>query len=821
MIPTGISSIRPWSWAVIDFTGQSCKKKAFMKFTLKPRRIKQSYYKRIIFFMMIFALALFIPFSVVFYRIAKNNISNSIRFSNNVVLSQLNYSYSYFSGMMNSICMEVFLNNTVQSFLYSQNIDYNDISMYMRSLADTTVTVNSSIDSIVLYNQKQNLWFSTKNTDPPPGQDLSAFIDSQKNIPKLTPILRRIVRKQGNLETPIYVFSYFMYEFSDPVRAEDSYIAVNENANWFIDNLTSLRQMGDHASALYLVNDSGILYRNANTVPEEAENILIGDFLQNRGGDTRYYLQEHQGKKYIFSAVRLGLEENYLIIIQDYNEVFRDLINLQRDCVFAVSLFILMLVLMLIPFSRRIYFPVRSFLSSISKSETDPEVSSNIENEFEYLQNIYRNADETNRKLLLKSESYEPVFEQYHLISLITGSPETSGSGEAYSRFKKALPGHWLAGNVSGDLCVLLFQVDHVKSSRYQFEEAGLHVLYAAVRNIIHDLLDERYVFASFFQEQEILGFIVNFPDPPLGGDEELLRIVTGCQTHVKERLNISLSASYSGPAENATLAGTIYRQAKEYLQYRFIFGPGRVLNETTCRFNLESKKTCYSYEQDEKLISAIKNKNISLVKKILGDIKVVLLGFQYTNATVCIMVLLNKIIPVFGRIETERQDSPDKKSNELYKTAANAEFMEDFFRELEQYIVSVLDDAGTGGENRITATIGAIIDFVNANYSNRNLSSWMIGDYLGLSNRYLMFKFKEAVGISLNEYIVDLRMRKAAHLLRNTNLPVRKITAEIGLDNETYFYKLFKKIYHCTPREFPKRYRGNGPPGRLPTFSP
>jgi YesN/AraC family two-component response regulator len=51
--------------------------------------------------------------------------------------------------------------------------------------------------------------------------------------------------------------------------------------------------------------------------------------------------------------------------------------------------------------------------------------------------------------------------------------------------------------------------------------------------------------------------------------------------------------------------------------------------------------------------------------------------------------------------------------------------------------------------------------------------------------------------------------MRKAVHLLRNTDLPVNKITAAIGLENDTYFYKLFKKIYHCTPREFSERYRG------------
>jgi AraC-like DNA-binding protein len=761
----------------------------------------QSYYKRIIVFMMLFALVLFIPFSVIFYRIAKNNISNSIGFSNNAVLSQMNYNYNYFSGMTANICMEVFLNNNVQLFLYSQDIDYNDISTYMRTLANTTMVANPSIDSIVLYNEKRKEWFITKNTDPPPGQDLSAFIAARKNIPKLKPILRRIVRKQGNLEIPIFVFSYFMYQFSDPVEAGDSYVVINENASWLIDNLTSLRQAGDYTNSLYLVNDSGILYRGANTVPEEAEEKLIGGFLENSGGESRYYLQKYGDKKYFLSAVRLGVGENYLIIIQDYNEVFRDLINLQRDYILLISFFILALILMLIPFSRRIYLPVRSFLSIISKSGTDIEVSPNIENEFEYLQNVYRNAAELNRRLLLQSESYEPVFEQYQILSLIT-----DGSEDAYGRFQKALPGHWLTENTAGDLRLFLFQIDRFKSNRYQFEESDTRLLLSAVRNIIHEILDEGYVFSSFSQDQEILGIIIRCPVP--GAGEPLLP-VERCQAAVKQRLNVTLSASFSNPPGDITLIGKMYRQAREYLQYRFIFGPGTVLDEKKCRLNLENREIYYPYGTDEKLIAAIKEKNISLAMVSLEDLKSILLGFQYTNVTMCIMVLLNNIIPVLDQNEAAHPDSPDKKLNELYKKAANAEFMDDFFRELGEYISSVLDGKGADGENRMTATIGAIIDFVNSNYNNRNLSSRMIGDYLGLSNRYLMYKFKEAAGISLNEYIVDLRMRKAANLLRNTDMPVSRIAGEIGLENDTYFYKLFKKIYHCTPREFSERYRG------------
>jgi AraC-like DNA-binding protein len=72
------------------------------------------------------------------------------------------------------------------------------------------------------------------------------------------------------------------------------------------------------------------------------------------------------------------------------------------------------------------------------------------------------------------------------------------------------------------------------------------------------------------------------------------------------------------------------------------------------------------------------------------------------------------------------------------------------------------------------------------------NLSSQMIGEYLGMSNRYVMYKFTEATGKSLNDYIVEVRMRKAANLLRNAS----------------YFYRFFRKAYNYTPRDFSEKFR-------------
>ena len=78
-----------------------------------------------------------------------------------------------------------------------------------------------------------------------------------------------------------------------------------------------------------------------------------------------------------------------------------------------------------------------------------------------------------------------------------------------------------------------------------------------------------------------------------------------------------------------------------------------------------------------------------------------------------------------------------------------------------------------------------------------------MLAEHLNLSAKYIMKKFQEHTGISLTDYITETRMRQAAILLMSSQLPISKISQQVGITNENYFYKLFKKKYGCTPREF------------------
>ena len=69
----------------------------------------------------------------------------------------------------------------------------------------------------------------------------------------------------------------------------------------------------------------------------------------------------------------------------------------------------------------------------------------------------------------------------------------------------------------------------------------------------------------------------------------------------------------------------------------------------------------------------------------------------------------------------------------------------------------------------------------------------------------YLARIFKEQTGQSLFAYITNLRLQRASELLQETSLQVTEICVQIGLEDSSYFAKLFKRQYGVLPRDFRK----------------
>ncbi|MFB5663227.1 AraC family transcriptional regulator [Alteribacillus sp. HJP-4] len=86
-------------------------------------------------------------------------------------------------------------------------------------------------------------------------------------------------------------------------------------------------------------------------------------------------------------------------------------------------------------------------------------------------------------------------------------------------------------------------------------------------------------------------------------------------------------------------------------------------------------------------------------------------------------------------------------------------------------------------------------------------ISVQKVAETFNYNKDYLSRMFKRETGMNLNEYINLLKMSKAKELLSRTNKSIKEIAGVVGLYDEKYFMKLFKKYEGLTPTEYRKAF--------------
>jgi len=71
----------------------------------------------------------------------------------------------------------------------------------------------------------------------------------------------------------------------------------------------------------------------------------------------------------------------------------------------------------------------------------------------------------------------------------------------------------------------------------------------------------------------------------------------------------------------------------------------------------------------------------------------------------------------------------------------------------------------------------------------------------------YLSRFFKQKTGKTLQEYIHSLKISKAKDLLTGTQMNIKAISNQVGIMDEKYFMRLFKKYEKMTPSQYRKAY--------------
>ena len=106
--------------------------------------------------------------------------------------------------------------------------------------------------------------------------------------------------------------------------------------------------------------------------------------------------------------------------------------------------------------------------------------------------------------------------------------------------------------------------------------------------------------------------------------------------------------------------------------------------------------------------------------------------------------------------------------------------------------------EANAENKNRIEL----VQDYI-ANHLNEDLSLNRLSEVCHFHPVYLSRVFKEALGVTIGEYINLARLKKAKDLLMNSRLTVLEISREMGFTTDNYFCRWFRKSTGMSPHQY------------------
>lgn len=101
---------------------------------------------------------------------------------------------------------------------------------------------------------------------------------------------------------------------------------------------------------------------------------------------------------------------------------------------------------------------------------------------------------------------------------------------------------------------------------------------------------------------------------------------------------------------------------------------------------------------------------------------------------------------------------------------------------------------------------LNEVILYLHTNYQNK-ITIEDLTKTFHINRTTLSERFRASTGISIKDYLIKLRIKLSAVMLRDTMLPISEIMYRAGFNESHNFCRMFKKYMDCSPSDYRKKF--------------
>lgn len=137
--------------------------------------------------------------------------------------------------------------------------------------------------------------------------------------------------------------------------------------------------------------------------------------------------------------------------------------------------------------------------------------------------------------------------------------------------------------------------------------------------------------------------------------------------------------------------------------------------------------------------------------------------------------------------------------SNELYRESILLKLLAIL---ADHHASLVLENKHNQTSHSDNAYVNLAIDYIGKMYM-QNIKVTDIADNIGITRSHLNFIFQNELNISIQKFLIDFRMHKAANFLVSTTMSIKEIADQVGYSDQLTFSKAFKNKFGMSPKSY------------------
>ena len=706
------------------------------------------------------------------------------------LLTQINYNIENMNGIVKNLAVSLF--NDDELIAVKAGADYKQSVLKIDRL-DRTVAESPYLHAIAFYNPKQKRYFSSLNH----GMDndlfyaeLSRYKNEHPNVPKL-----QLIPLDLDGGSDIDVFAFFIYDGPSLGSVNDNVLILTVKPDWMLDNVKTLNRLAERENdGLFIADGDGrVLIESDNDRPDlQGMKSAVLQRIANSASTLDDFNYTYEGTKYKITYLSQGLNNWKIVSVRDYDAVLGSVRQMKWTEIIVTISVVLLAVLLSIYFSLRLYKPVGQLYSLVRPDGREPE---QLSDEMTVIAATYKGMRD--KLLLLEQEqaSQVNIAKAYHLRSLISGS-ESLAEPELLQN--KAQYGLDLA--IPGAIRVAVVKLDGLEALVAEQGTQAESLYGFAIANIGQELLRRSFSCEAADMRSGHLVFLVS------GGSAELdeLRERFGeLQRTVKQFYRFSFTVTLSRTFDRYQEITQHYKLALRHSDYRMILGKGSIIEPDMIKDNERNPEYRVPPELERQLTEGMRSGDRERTEEAISRWKEIIGGFSFENMFAAVLHMAITLSNTLSEMNHYHLNPLSVDLQAINRRILGAETLDEIGQVLTEVIGETFSQRQSGKEDKSQLIADTIKEIIGKHYADPDLNVQKIADMLKMNPVYLGQTFKAQEGETVVDLINSTRLAHARLYLEQQDLTVAEIMEKVGFGNESYFYRLFKRHYSVTPKEY------------------